>query len=85
MKPLAIQLLRTPSWTVWFTRRIGSNYKPKSPYASATQPRPQSPAHRTEEMGHAAPQCRPLDPLSSIAKSFCRYRGRLPFGLPRER
>jgi hypothetical protein len=61
MKSSVIQLSRTQLWTDWFTRRIGSSCKPKSPYASATQPRPQSPAHRTEEMGHAAPQYRPLE------------------------
>jgi hypothetical protein len=33
-------------------------------------------------MGHASRQRHPLSPLSSIAKSFCRYRGRLPFGYP---
>jgi hypothetical protein len=36
-------------------------------------------------MGLAASQCYPLDLLTAIAKSYCRYRGRLPCGLPRER
>ena len=33
-------------------------------------------------MDRATRQAHPLEPRSSIAKSFCRYRGRPPYGLP---